>query len=529
MQQLTGLDAAFLAMETRSVYGHVGSMCVLDPSTATEPLTLERLTALVETRLHLIPPFRRRLVNVPLGLDQPYWIEDPDFDIEYHVREIALAAPGDDKQLADQIARLHARHLDRHRPLWELYLVHGLSGGRVGIYTKVHHAAIDGVSGNDVVASLLDLSPEGREDGDVPAWTCDPKPSALGMLARSAFTMAKQPLRAWRVSYELLRSAPALANSVSLPSFDSFFARDGSVVLPSTGVRAPVTPFNKSVGPHRRWAFCSLPFADVKAVKAAMGLTVNDVVMALCAGALRRWLMDHDALPDAPLVSAVPVSVRTEAQKGALGNQISMMIAPLPTDLADPLERVKAAHDAMSAAKDTHGALPADLLSDVAQFAMPALAGQAARVAARLKLVERMNPFNLIISNVPGPNVPLYYGGARLTAYYPLSAVADGQGLNMTVMSYGGQLHFGLVSDRDLVPDLDVLAGYLADELDALSAAVAARPLEAPKSDVIDLTDAPKRAKAPSKTSSKANGGKANGKTPAKANGKAPAKAPAKT
>src|SRR3954470_23777548 len=206
MQQLTGLDAAFLAMETPSVYGHVGSVCVLDPWPAPEPLTLDRLTRVIESRLHLIPPFRRRLVTVPFGLDQPYWIEDPDFDIEFHVRELALPAPGDDRQLADQAARLHARHLDRRRPLWELYLIHGLQGGRVAIYTKVHHAAIDGVSGNDILTALLDLTPEGREMEDAPPWECDPLPGNIRMRASSALSLAGQPLRAARLTYGLLKS-----------------------------------------------------------------------------------------------------------------------------------------------------------------------------------------------------------------------------------------------------------------------------------------------------------------------------------
>jgi len=471
MQQLTGLDAAFLAMETPSVYGHVGSICVLDPGTAAEPLTLDRMTELVQSRLHLVPPFRRRLVSVPLGLDQPYWIEDPDFDIEFHVRELALPEPGDDKQLAEQAARLHARQLDRNRPLWELYLISGLEGGRVAVYTKVHHAAIDGVSGNDILAALLDLSPEGRDLGNPPDWECDPQPSALEMLARSAVSLATQPLRAARVSYGLLRSAPTLAAAAprpSLPVVDRLLGRDRNVVLSSTSLRAPATPFNRSIGPHRRWAFRSVGLDTVKEIKNAAGVTVNDVVMALTAGALRSWLLDQDALPARPLVAGVPVSVRTDEQKGTHGNRVSSMIAPIPTHLDDPGERLAAAHEAMRAAKEQHGALPADLLADVTQFAMPALAGQAARLAARLRVVERVSPFNLIVSNVPGPNVPLYYGGAKLLAYYPLSAITDGQGLNITVMSYGGQLHFGLLADRDLVPDVDRIAGYLADELDVL-------------------------------------------------------------
>ena len=478
MQQLTGLDAAFLAMETSSVYGHVGSVCVLDPSTSPEPLTLERLQGVISSRLHLVPPFRRRLAEVPFGFDQPYWIEDPDFDIEFHVRELALPAPGDDKQLAEQAARLHARPLDRRRPLWELYLISGLSGDRLAVYTKVHHAAIDGVSGNDILAAVLDVTPEGRDLGEVPPWTCDKVPGSVPLLARSMVSLAGHPVRGVRLAAGLVRSLPGLAASPTrpkLPVVDRLLPRRGaSAVLSQSGLRAPRTPFNKPVSPHRRWAFCTVPLADVKLIKNAAGATVNDVVMALSAGALRRWLVDHDALPEGPLVAAVPVSVRTAEQQGKGGNRVSTMTAPLPTQIADPAERLALCHVAMRAAKDQHGALPADLLSDVTQFAMPALAGQAARMAARLRLVEWLSPFNLIVSNVPGPKLPLYYAGARLVSYYPLSAIADGQGLNITVMSYEDGMHFGLIACRELVPDLDRLAGYLLDELDELKKAVSA-------------------------------------------------------
>jgi WS/DGAT/MGAT family acyltransferase len=256
----------------------------------------------------------------------------------------------------------------------------------------------------------------------------------------------------------------------SLPVIDRLIGRDRNAVLGQTSLRAPSTPFNESIGPHRRWAFTSLSLDEVKQVKNAAGATVNDVVMAMTAGALRSWLRDHDALPDRPLVAGVPVSIRSDGQK--YGNRVSTMLAPLPTHVGDPAQRLAAAHEAMRAAKEQFGAMPADLLSDITQFAPPALAGQAARAAARLKLVQRVNPFNLIVSNVPGPSTALYYAGAKLLAYYPLSAIADGQGLNVTVMSYGGQLHFGVLGDRDLVPDVDALARYLAEELEALKAAV---------------------------------------------------------
>jgi len=471
VQQLSGLDAAFLALESRTVTGHIGSVCIVDPSTAPEPLTLERFTRVVESRLPLVPPMRRRLVEVPLGIDQPYWIEDPDFDIEFHVRELALPAPGSDQQLAEQAARLHARPLDRTRPLWEIYLIFGLQGGRVAIYSKVHHAAIDGVSGNELLAALLDVSPEGRLMPEPRARVGERQPSAVELLARGAVSLAGSPLRVARLSLSLLRSAPVLASSAlpRLPLLDRLPGRDDEAIVSQPGLRAPPTPFNRSITQHRRWAFSGLSLPEVKRVKNAYGVTVNDVVMALCAGALRRWLDDHDALPEVPLIAAVPVSVRTEAERGALGNRVTMMLAVLPTQVASATKRLRVVHEAMRAAKEQHGALPADLLADVTQFAMPALAGQAARMAARLRLLERAGLFNLIISNVPGPNVPLYYAGAELLAYYPLSAITDGQGLNITVMSYRDSLYFGVIACRELMPDVDRLTAYLGDELRALT------------------------------------------------------------
>ncbi|HEX7355375.1 MAG TPA: wax ester/triacylglycerol synthase family O-acyltransferase [Mycobacteriales bacterium] len=478
MQQLTGLDGAFLAMETSTVFGHIASICVIDPDTGDGPLTLERLTDVVASRLDLVPPFRRRLAPVPLGLDQPYWIEDPDFDIEYHVRAIALPPPGSDALLAEQAARLHARPLDRARPLWEMYLISGLAGGRMAVYTKVHHAAIDGVSGSDILAALLDTARQPDRPAAAPPPPPEAVPSAVTLLTRSALSLTQHPARAVRMSLDLVRAAPGLARGTArprIPLLDDVIDRrlGRSATLERPQLRAPHTPWNAPITAHRRWAFCDVSLPEVKRVKQSAGVTVNDVVMALCAGALRRWLLHHDALPDAPLVAAIPVSVRTEDQKGTLGNRVSAMLAALPTGEADPLERLRLVAVATRSAKEQHGALPADLLSDITQFAMPALAGQAARLAARLRLVERINPFNLIISNVPGPSVPLYYAGAEMLAYYPLSAIADGQGLNITVMSYRDHLHFGLIACRELVPDLDAMAGFLEDELGELVTALA--------------------------------------------------------
>jgi diacylglycerol O-acyltransferase / wax synthase len=476
VEQLSGLDGAFLAMETRSVFGHVGSVCIVDAKSARSRLTLEHFTRVIESRLPLVPLFRRRLVTVPLGLDHPYWIDDPDFDIEFHIRELALPAPGNDRQLSEQVARLHARPLDRSRPLWEIYLINGLHGGRAAIYSKIHHAAIDGISGGDILTAVLDVSPEGRALPEGEVFEGERSPDPISLLGRSAFAMARQPLRAVRVATDLTRLIPGLAGVLGPPLTQRLAGSDNRDLLSQTVMRAPKTPFNAPLSPHRRWAFTDLPLAEVKKLRGdhdRAGLTVNDVVMALCAGALRRWLDLHDALPTAPLVAAVPVSVRSTDQKGTYGNRVSMMLAAMPTNLSDPRERLGAMHEAMRAAKDQHGAIPASLLADVSQFAMPALANQAWRLCARLRLLERVNPFNLIISNIPGPNVPLYFAGAELLAYYPVSALVDGQGLNITVMSYRGNLFFGLIACRELVPDLDVMAGYLRNELDELTSAAA--------------------------------------------------------
>jgi diacylglycerol O-acyltransferase / wax synthase len=480
VKQLTGLDSQFLAMETHTVFGHVGSVCILDPTTAAEPFTLDHLTRAIEARLPLVPLFRQRLVEVPLGLDKSYWIDDPDFDIEFHVRELALPKPGSDRQLSDQVARLHARPLDRSRPLWELYLISGLPKGKVALYNKIHHAAVDGVSGGDILSALLDLTPEGRPaPEEQEPFVGERPPSTWTLLARSARSALRQPGNAFHVASGLIRSSPAIAGALSGPLAQLLPGgghHDTDLLLPGVRLRAPRTPFNATITAHRRWAFTDVPLSEVKVVRATTGLTVNDVVMALCAGALRRWLLDHHALPESALVAAVPVSVRTESQQGGSGNQVSMMLAGLPTNLEAPADRLAAVHLAMGVAKEQHDAIPASLLADVSEFALPVLANQAWRLSARLRLFERVSPYNLIISNVPGPNVPLYLAGAKLLAYYPVSAITDGQGLNITVMSYCGTMFFGLVASRELMPDLDVLAGYLRTELDEMLAAVATSP-----------------------------------------------------
>jgi diacylglycerol O-acyltransferase / wax synthase len=469
MQQLTGLDASFLAFETANSTGHVGGVSVLDPGEAPKPLTLARLTEVLGDRLQLVPVLRRKLLNVPLGLDQPYWIDDADFDIEYHVRELAVPSPGSDAQLSEQVARLHARPLDRSRPLWEIYLITGLARDRAAVYTKIHHSAIDGASGTELLTVLFDLDPGGRELPGAKPFRPERRPSPAAMAALAATRLAWRPVQTVRVANELMRVLPTLAPAVStLVGGLLGLGRGDGAVIPTMPGRAPATPFNKPITPHRRFAFRSVDLASVKTVKNAFGVSVNDVVMAMCAGALRRWLAGHDTLPATPLVAMIPVSIRDPASKGALGNKVSAMLATLPTHVIDPDQRLQIVHAATKIAKAQQAAIPQGLVDQISDFAPPALTARAARVVFATGLLHRLPAFNICISNVPGPNVPVYLCGAKLLAHYPVSVITDGQGLNITLVGYLGQLHFGLVSCRELVPDIDTLAGYLVEELELL-------------------------------------------------------------
>jgi diacylglycerol O-acyltransferase / wax synthase len=466
MQQLTGLDASFLALETANTTGHVGGLSILDPVGAPKPLTLARLTEVMAERLPLVPVLRQKLLNVPLGLDQPYWIDDPDFDIEYHVRELALPRPGSDAQLNEQVSRLHARPLDRSRPLWEIYLITGLAKKRAAVYTKIHHAAIDGASGAELLTVLLDLTPAGRELPPAEPWHPEKAPSWAELTARATAKAAWRPVQTVRLTNEMVKVLPTLAPAVNtLVGGMLGLNRGDGAVIPTTLGRAPATPFNKPITPHRRFAFRSVDLDTVKKIKNVFGVSVNDVVMAMCAGALRRWLAGHDALPDQPLIAMIPVSVRDPASKGAMGNKVSAMLAMLPTNVTEPGRRLEIVHQATRIAKAQQAAIPQGLVDQISDFSPPALTARAARVVFATGLLHRLPPFNVTISNVPGPNVPVYLCGARLLAHYPVSVVTDGQGLNITLVGYLGQLHFGLVSCRELVPDIDALAGYLVDEL----------------------------------------------------------------
>ncbi len=474
MRQLTGLDAQFLALEGPQQAGHVSGLAVLDPSTRPNGrLELADLHNLIAERLPLLPPFRWRLKPVPLGLDYPYWIDDPHFDLEYHVREIALAPPPTEGKLGEQVARIFARPLDRSRPLWELYLIHGLPDGHVAVMTKIHHAVIDGMSGAEIMGVLLDLSPEGREAPPENVHS-DREPGELEMLLRGLLGAPRYVERVARAIPSTLPNIGDVAVLAQIPGVTTLGQASARVarlirgreqrVLERSNLEPPRTSFNRHVSPHRRFAFGRLPLDAVKAVKNEYGCTVNDVVLAICAGAVRRWLIEHDELPGGPLVAQIPVSVRSETQMGTYGNRIGMLSAPLFTNEADPVARLADTHEAMLMAKDRHKALPAAMLQDATQFIPPAVFSRAAKMTFSLA-ATRKPIWNLVVSNVPGPQFPLYMAGARLVANYPVSVITDGMGLNITVMSYCGHLDFGIVADREQMRDVWRLIEWLEDSL----------------------------------------------------------------
>jgi diacylglycerol O-acyltransferase len=424
-----------------------------------------------------------------MNLDHPYWIEDPDFDLDFHVRHTAVPPPGTDEQLADLVARIVGRPLDRARPLWETYVIEGLSNERFAVLTKVHHATVDGAAGAELLTLMLDADPSGDEI--VPPeheWHPDRAPSDVEVLTRASANLVRKPGRALLLSARAARQLgeatrnPALVAAARqwraslrgpvgrMLNIGRGRADEVDEAAPSMfTMSVPSTPFNATITAHRKLALRSTSLDAVKAIKNELGATVNDVVMAVCAGALRAYLDLHDALPDDPLVAMVPVSIRTGDETDKWTNRVSMLTAALPTDEPDPLERVRKVHESMASSKELFNAIPAETLTDFTQFPPPAVFTRAMRLASRL--ANRVTAGNLVISNVPGPRQPLYAAGAKLLHYYPVSTIIDGQGLNITVQSYLDVLDFGLVSCRELVPDVGVLADLIVSEMEVLAKA----------------------------------------------------------
>ena len=487
MKQLSGLDASFLYMETPTTFGHVNGLAIYErPSPDFDPFqaAYDRFGAMIGR----LEPMRRRLVEVPFQLDHPYWLDDPDFDLDYHVRHIGLAPPGAADQLAEQVSRIVGRPMDRSHPLWEVYVIEGLADGRWAMLTKTHHSTIDGAAGVLLLGMLTDTDP----DAPIPEtveWQGEPVPTDTELLQYTARNLMANPVKGMRLSLRMVRnlaetagvdSVTAAASQArdTLKSLAGGGADDSEdhaqrISIPLSG--APDTPWNRPITAHRRFAMRSTALENIKRLKNATGCTVNDIVMAICAGALREYLIKHDALPDEPLRAMVPVSIRTGLEEDPWTNRVSAIIADLPTNCDDPIERVRLCHEAMNTAKRQLELVPADAIAELAQVAPPLVATAAMRLQSRLRLSDRMNlPVNVTISNVPGPREALYFAGAKMDNYIPVSIVTDDMGLNITVHSYLDRLDFGLIADRDLVPDLWDMVDMHIDEIGRLFEATGA-------------------------------------------------------
>jgi WS/DGAT/MGAT family acyltransferase len=456
MQRLSGMDAAFLYLETPSTHLHVQALMLLDPSTVPGGFSFDKIKAHIASRVPTLGEFRRRLAFVPFDVHRPVWFDDPDFDLDYHVRHIAVPPPGGADQLADIVGELAARPLDRTRPLWEYWIIEGVENNAVAVVGKMHHATIDGVSGSSLASQIFDL--EARPVDPIPP-DDDRKPeqlpSDLELLWHAIVSRLRRPfpLAAIQVTPHVVRSAVNVLRT----------RRDPDTPAGGTPLTAPRTPFNAPITPHRRIAFTSVSLPEVKAIKNHFGCTVNDVVLATATGALRNYLLSIDALPDRPLLAGCPVSVRTEETEHIeSSNKVSMMFVPLPAQLDDPAARIEAIHQSTTGAKSEHHAVGARTLLELGESAAPRLFGLASRLmpgfAARGPV-----PVNLVISNVPGPPFPLYMGGARLVSMLPLGPPIDGIGLNITVMSYLDHVDWGFIACRELAPQLWKLAHAVDD------------------------------------------------------------------
>lgn len=460
MLQLSGLDTAFLNMETHATFGHVSTLMLLDGAGFAGGDAFNAVRRHFENCAERLPPLYRRLVEVPFGLDRPYWIDEGDVDIDFHVRHIGVPPPGSSRQVADLVARLIERPLDRSRPLWDLHVIEGLESGEVGLLFKTHHAAVDGASSMQMFTEIFSARPDPQAPQVAVARETEPEPEAWELIARAYRSMLSHPGRAIDLQLRTMRALFGGGAAKLAPgSSDSLWTRwmSGEAVddLANSVLTAPRTPFNGTISAHRQVANTGVELQRLKLIKQAAGSTLNDVVMTICAGALRRYLLRKDVLPERPLVAMVPVSVRTGEEVDAYSNQVSSMLGELATDEPDPRLRLERIRAAMQNAKELHNAIPASLLQDFSKFAAPAVAAQAARTVARLRLADRVGPLcNVVISNVPGPRETLYLAGAELTSLIPVSTVGDGMGLNMTVISYRDRMVFGYVACRERVPDL---------------------------------------------------------------------------
>jgi len=461
--RLTALDSTFLHLEDHSTaHMHVASVMVFEGQAPTPQELIDH----VLSRLHLVPRYRQRLAFVPLGQGRPVWADDPHFNPAYHIRHTALPKPADDAALKRLAGRLFSQRLDRSKPLWEIWLVQSMSGGRFALIAKTHHALVDGISGVDITTVLFDTAREPAPTAPSPTWSAKPLPGQAKLLGEALLERSTVPAEMLRGGRALLRG-PRKA----LSQLKSGLTNVGATTLTGITAPAPPSPFNVDIGPHRRYTFLDADLANFKAIKDSLGGTLNDVVLASVSLALGRWLRRHDTDTEGLVLKAmVPVSVRTTAQRGALGNQVAAMWAPLPVGVENPAECLHKIAAAMEDLKKSGQAVGAQVLTNLAGFAPPTILSQAARLQARQPF------FNLVVTNVPGPQFPLYLLGRRLQVLYPVVPLAQRQALGIAVMSYDGHLGFGLLGDYDALPDLEAIAGDLKWAIASLTRAAGLVP-----------------------------------------------------
>ncbi len=541
MKHLSGLDATFLHLETPEMPMHVGSLNVLDLPKGYKGDFYEDAKKFMASRIHLADVFTRKLALMPFDMTNPVWVEDDDIDLDYHVRHITLPKPGTNRQLQQYVARLHSSLIDRSRPMWEFYIIDGLKSGQVALYTKVHHAGIDGQAGVEVGKAIFDLEPAGRV---VKPPRSRPRGNSyqLGMAE-----LATAALRNTAQQYvKLFKMAPAIARAISgLASPDEKAAEKDTAAAPKKfNLFAPRTSLNVSITNQRTFAGRTISLAETKYIARHFGVSLNDVVLATVSGALRHYLADNNELPAKPLVAGVPVSLR-EAGDDTANNQASMILVSLASDITDPVQRLKAINASSNSSKSTMNRFKAVILDDFPTFAAPWLVSGIASMVGRSGIVNLLPPAaNVAVSNVAGAPFPMYFAGALVTCYYPVSIASHGTALNVTVQSYNGRMDYGLIACRRAVPDITEIGDYMLAEHRLLMeltqkhpAAAGAAPAPVPPKTVAEPSDdeaeagpvaaARKKPAARKKAPVKVAAKKAPVKAAAKVAAKAPVKAPA--
>ncbi|MEM7104706.1 MAG: wax ester/triacylglycerol synthase family O-acyltransferase [Bacteroidota bacterium] len=472
-EPVSGMDAAFLYGETPTSPMHVGSVAIIDGA-----IKFKNFRQTIVERIHLIPKLRKRLINVPLGIDYPYWVDDPNFDVDLHLNYVALPGNGGWKELRAMASQIFSEVLDRSKPLWEFTFVEGLNNlttvpkGSVAVISKIHHVAIDGMAGASILSLLFDLTPEPRPIKPPPPFNPAPLPNELSLMVKSGLSFAKNPLKFPKL----------LAEAAAATVKTGIVTRVKKMDLPTTPFSAPPSPLNGIISLHRKWNMTILSLDRVKALKNIMETTLNDMILAICAGALRRYLNEKGKLPPKPLVAMVPISTRKASDPNSMdGNQLSAMLVQLATNIDDPIERIERIHDNTIKGKTYQGALGAKTLSNMAEAVPFGIANQAARLYSRYHIAERHNPvFNLTITNVPGPQFPLYLNGHKLIYVGGTAPIIDGMGLIITIFSYNGQIMISPTSCIKTMPDLDDFTRYIREEANHLEELILARQKGAP-------------------------------------------------